>query len=277
MNCDAVRRHWELFYDSEGDSELYLQINEHLAECPDCAKWFFQQGQVEALVTAKLAAATATPETWRRVLSGVGIAQPAPARSWMIFSSCLAVAASLLLAVTLWHFSRGADAGHLSALTAAAHQTLADGARRIEFVSRSDLAVERYLKERVPFAVRCPPREDAGFEVRGGGICSIAGDPAAYVVGRVEGKEVSVFILPEERLAEFAHERAVIDREEIHHCREGQLDMVLAKIDRNVVVVIGSASPQRLERVVRAYGTYPEPAGAARSPVKPDDAPRITA
>jgi len=50
----------------------------------------------------------------------------------------------------------------------------------------------------------------------------------------------------------------VLGRETIHHCREGEFDMVLARIDRNVVVVIGKAAPQQLEQVVRAYGTYPE-------------------
>jgi hypothetical protein len=87
---------------------------------------------------------------------------------------------------------------------------------------------------------------------------------AAYVVGNVDGQDVSVFILPEERLAHFEHERNVLGREAVHHCREGAYEMVLAKIDRNIVVVIGQGSPDKLERVVRAYGTYPEaPAGDA--------------
>ncbi len=34
--------------------------------------------------------------------------------------------------------------------------------------------------------------------------------------------------------------------------------MVLTKIDRNIVVVIGHGRPEQLEKVVRAYGTYPE-------------------
>lgn len=258
MNCSESRRHWELYYDSEGDSELYLQINEHLAECPSCAKWFFQQGQFEELMTDKLSAGEPTPELWQRILAETEIVQPVAARGWTFLASFFALAASLLLAVGLWQMMPGDDLEHLSALTAAVHQGFAGNGQGIEFASASDQEVEQYLKQRVPFAVRCPPREDAGFEVRGGGICTIAGDPAAYVVGRVEDQDVSVFILPQERLSRFVHERDVLGREAIHHCREGDLDMVLAKIDRNVVVVIGRATPQKLERVVRAYGTYPE-------------------
>lgn len=257
MNCDEVRQHWELYYDSEGDSELYLQINEHLAACQGCARWFFQQAQLEDAVTAKLAASQPTAELWQRVLSETGVAQPAATRGWSFFSPFLALAASLLLIVGIWQFARQRPAEHLSALTAVVHEKLTDENGQIEFKSLSDVAVEEYLKKRVSFPVRCPPRKDAGFEVSGGGVCTIAGDQAAYVVGHVENKDVSIFILPAERLAQFVHERDVLSRETVHHCREGQYDMVLAKVDRNIVVVIGRGSPDKLEQVVRAYGTYP--------------------
>lgn len=258
MNCDDVRQHWELYYDSEGDSELYLKINEHLAECPKCAKWFFQQGQFEELVTAKLSAAESTPRLWERVLSESGIVRPVAARGWAFFSPFWALAASLLLAIGIWQMIPGEAPEHLSALTAVVHRTFAEEGRHVEFASDSDQAVEKYLKQRVKFAVRCPPRGDAGFTVQGGGVCTIAGDQAAYVVGRVDGQEVSVFILPEEHLALFSHERDVLKREKVHHCREGSYDMVMARVDRNVVIVIGEGTPQQLEQVVRAYGTYPE-------------------
>jgi hypothetical protein len=259
MNCDIVRQHWELYYDSEGDSELYLQINEHLAACQGCAKWFFQQAEFEDAVTAKLAAAQPTAELWRRVMSETGVAQPVAVRGWSFFSPFFAVAASLLLVVGIWQFRTQSQPEHLSALTATVHEQLVEGDQQVEFVSVSDAEVETYLKERVAFPVRCPPRKDAGFEVRGGGVCQIAGDSAAYVVGQVENKEVSIFILPAEHLAQFVHERDVLGRKAIHHCREGKFEMVLARIDRNIVVVIGQGSPAQLERVVRAYGTYPEP------------------
>lgn len=257
MNCDKVRQHWELYYDSEGDSELYLQINEHLAACPLCAKWFFQQAQFEDAVTARLSASEPTAELWRRVLSEIGVAQPAAARGWSFFSPLLAIAAALLLMFGIWRFAPRQSHEHLSQLTAVVHQRLADERDPVDFKSQSDEEVEGYLKTRVSFPVRCPPRKDAGFAVRGGGVCTIAGDAAAYVVGQVDNQDVSIFILPAERLEQYTHERDALKREAVHHCREGEYDMVLAQVDRNLVVVIGRGSPDKLERVVRAYGTYP--------------------
>lgn len=34
--------------------------------------------------------------------------------------------------------------------------------------------------------------------------------------------------------------------------------MVLGVIDQNAVLVIGRTTPERLEKVLKAYGTYPE-------------------
>lgn len=271
MNCDDARKHWELYHDSEGDSELYLSVNEHLAACPACSQWFRQQAAFEEALTAKLAAGAPTPDLWRRVLADVGVVQPVAPRGWSFLGPFFALAAALLIAVGLWQYGGTAEPDHLSALTAAVHRELSSGAAPIGFTSDSDVAVESYLKQRVAFPVRCPPRKDAGFIVRGGGVCEIAGDPAAYVCGQVGDGEVSVFILPEERLAQFVHERDALAKETIHHCREGDFDMVLAKIDRNIVVVIGHGSPAQLEKVVRAYGTYPEGPAANdwRSPRKP--------
>ncbi len=258
MNCNEVRQHWELYYDSEGDSELYLRINEHLAACQGCAKWFFQQAEFEDALTARLAAANPTAEVWQRVLCKTGVARPAVARTWSFFGSLLALAAAILLIVGVWQFAplqRTPEA--LSRLTAVVHRQLTEESKRIEFTSLSDIEVETYLKQRVSFPVRCPPRKDAGFAVRGGGVCTIAGQTAAYVVGQVDRRDVSLFILPAERLDEFAREGDALRRVAIHHCREGEYEMVLARIDRNVVVVIGRSSPERLERIIRAYGTYP--------------------
>lgn len=259
MNCDKVRQHWELYHDSEGDSELYLQINEHLAECQTCAKWFFQQAHLEELVNAKLAASKPSSELWQHVLADTGVVTSTAARSWTLFSSFVAVAASLAIVVAIWNAIPKHEAPHLSALAVVVHQQITEEQKPVEFISASDEEIEQYLKTRVPFAVRCPPRVDAGFEVRGGGICSIAGDVAAYVVGRVEAQDVSIFILPVERLEQFTHERDLLGRENIHHCHKGEFEIVMAKIDRNVVIVIGKGTPLQLERVVRAYGTYPEP------------------
>ncbi|MBW3597092.1 MAG: zf-HC2 domain-containing protein [Planctomycetes bacterium] len=264
MNCEETRRHWDLYHDSEGDGELYLQVNQHLAECPACAKWFYEQSRLEDVLVEKLRGGpktSPTPELWNSVLAKAGVVE-APrslARSCLFFlGGGLAVAASVLIAVFV--LSRGSDlhAGpSLSQLTAQHHQSFAQGQQAADFASRSDLDVEAYLQRRVAFPVRCPPRQDTGFFVQGAGVCRLERSEAAYLVGEVDGASVSIFLLPSDSLRRFPHQYQALQREYTHRCREGKYEMIMAQIDGSVVLVVGQVDPGRLQRVLRAYGSYP--------------------
>jgi hypothetical protein len=257
MTCDEVRRHWNLYHDSEGDAELHFRIGEHLAMCPECAQWFDEESRLEHLIVDKLRSVPETPELWDRVLARSGLTPPSPARRWMILVGIAACAASAAVvwfgAAALFPPSKEADLAELAALW---HQRLVDGRVEVPFRSRSDAEVERYLKTRVSFPVRCPPRQDAGFAVRGTGICALADRPAAYLLGQVGDAPVSIFVLPSDSLDTFPHERDSIRREGTHHCRQDPYEMVASVIDHNVVLVIGRAEPNRLLKVLNAYGTY---------------------
>ncbi len=259
MNCNEARQHWNLYHDSEGDAELHFQIGEHLAICADCAEWFSLQSRLESLLAEKLSSQSATPELWNEVLSRSGLMQPVPARRWLWFAGVAACAAVLVIAVGWsWNWSRSQPLPDLANLTAARHERLAVGEEIPQFESRSDVAVEEYLRKRVSFPVRCPPRKDAGFAVQGAGVCKLAEQPAAYLSGRVDQEPVSIFVLPRDSLAAFPRQQEALGKEKTHQCREGQYAMVLRVIDKNAVLVIGRAEPERLEKVLTAYGTYPE-------------------
>ncbi len=259
MNCQEVREHWGLYHDSEGDPELFLRINAHLGECPACAEWFHKESRLEGLLVERLSAAEATPELWARVLAHAGVQAPRTLslRRWLFLASSLALAASVLLAVTVWLGTR--DGTSLSQLSADVHRNVSGGNTDLEFESGSDLEVEGYLRQRVTFPVRCPPRNDSGFVVAGAGTTRLADESAAYVFGHVDGRPVSVVILARESLARFPHHENALRQEGTHRCREGRHEMVMREIDRNIVVVIGDADGDRLERVLNAYGTYHAP------------------
>lgn len=259
MTCNEARRHWNLYHDSEGDAELHFQINEHLAVCPECAEWFAQQSRFENLLVDRLRSGSATPALWNKVLTNCGLRRQAPSRRWVLLSGVVACAAALALGA-LWHgrLSRTATAADLAWLGAARHERLAQGQETVQFASQSDLEVDKYLRQQVSFPVRCPPRQDAGFAVQGAGACRLGDQPAAYLLGKVDQSPVSIFVLPRDGLEAFPHQAAALRREKTHHCREGQYAMVLGVIDKNAVLVIGQADPDRLEKVLKAYGTYAE-------------------
>jgi len=260
MNCEEARRHWSLYHDSEGDSELYVQINDHLAHCPACAEWFHQESHLEGLIAQRLQDGAPTAQLWQAVLQGAGIQRPRPVRRWVLFGgmggTLLAVAAGLLVAAWLGVFSAEDAAPDLAYLAAGQHEQLAAGNLKFDYSSTSDLAVENYLRSRVNFPVRCPPRRDTGFAVQGAGVSQLAGQATAYVFGSVDGRPVSVFILSRDSLSKFPAQQRAVRNGVIHRDCPGAVDMLLAEIDQNVVLVIGPVGPQRLSRVLKAYGTY---------------------
>jgi anti-sigma factor RsiW len=258
MTCAEARQHWHLYHDSEGDARLHLEIEEHLACCPACAEWFHLQSRLEHLITEKLAEPPADSALWAQVLAGAGLKPTKPARRWFLFAGVAACAAAMLLMIGgLGHF-RPTHHTDLAQVSATWHERLQSGEEPVQFASDSDEQVEAFLKGRVPFPVRCPPRKDAGFTVRGAGVCEIEGRPAAYLRGEVGAAPVSILVLPRNSLDSFPAQLEAVRRRGIHHAPAGQYAMVLREFDRNAIVVVGRADPTALEKVVNAYGSYPD-------------------
>lgn len=269
MNCHQTQRHWHLYYDSEGDADLHLQVNEHLAMCLSCAKWFYEEGRLEDLATDKLrgsetGSSKPTEELWDRVFHHCewrdpALRRPASRRRWprRRVLAMIGLAGCALAALGVWFV--GGDEPNLARLSAAQHQGLLSGRTKVPFASESDQQIEAYLRRMVNFPVRCPPRKDCGFAVHGAGVCRLADDQAAYVVGQVDGKQVSVFVLPRECLSHFPAQMSALSRAPTQHCRQGDFDLVFAQVDRNVILVVGRAPADRLLQVLRAYGSYGEP------------------
>lgn len=272
MNCDQARAHWHLFHDSEGDAEVHHQINEHLAMCPDCSRWFFQQSRLEDALSDALKHGVPTEALWANIQKEVLTAQPASSRSWSFLRNVLTVAACLFILVSaaVWFTAgRGVmarDAYDLAAYSTSIHDALSSGREAIMFASRSDVEVEKYLRRQVSFPVRCPPRGDVGFQVEGGGVCRFEQDSVAYVVGKVDEKPISVFILPRDVLSKLPDINKTLASDAQHWERRGGMDVVMASIDRNVVLVVGKNGPERLRGVLNAYGTYHDHAPASQAP-----------
>jgi hypothetical protein len=256
MICAEVRQHWMLYLDSEGNAVLHLHINEHLAECPACAEWFERRRRLERAVQSRLSTGRPTPELWDRVLSGAG-ALPRPGRlRRLAWGGALAAAA--LLAVALGLFARSAAAPHLSREAAGLHDRWLHGEVRPEFASHSDHEVDRFLKAWAPFPVHCPPRGDVDFAVRGAGFCTMCDRPGAFIVGEVEESPVTIVVLDRGSLTAFPRDEGRLRDGHHHRCREGNFDMVSGLVADNIVIVTGTAPPEALEKLLDAYGTYPD-------------------
>jgi anti-sigma factor RsiW len=255
MNCAEARQHGMLYLDGEADPGLHRRIRDHLGACQACADWFARQQHLEQAVAERLAAGGETPELWARVLQRAGLRRPARRRR-LALAGALAAAAAVGLAV--WAgFRPSGRTPELARDAAELHARWERNELRPELVSASDREVDRYLKAKVPFRAHCPPRSDVGFSVQGAGVCWVEGSQqAAYIVGRVGQAPVSILVLDRSSLAAFPRDRAHLAGGRRHRCREGAYEMVSSVVADNVVVVIGTASPDALEKLLNAYASY---------------------
>ncbi len=261
MNCHEARRHWDLYHDSEGDAELHFQLNEHLENCAECAEWFHGQSRLESLLRDRLNRVSTNDSPavdWSKVLARAGVTHAKRSNVWSILGTVVvALAAGILLMIGfVGGFSRN-KLPDLASLSAEVHDEVLAGNLRPDFESESDLDIDRYLVNHVPFPVRCPPRRDSGFVVRGAGLCKVADQSTAYVIGSVDQQPVSVFVLPQESLEKFPLQRDELSRAARTSCRKGQTEIAISIIDRNLVLVAGNVTQAKLTRVLNSYGTYP--------------------
>ncbi len=253
MNCTEARQHWVPYLDSESDPELHVRIRVHLGECPACASWFAEQQKLEQGIGQCLSAGTSTPDLWTRILSKAEInSPPARRRRWRVVVGVLTAAALVLLVLMIVPSGGPSQAKELARNAAEWHEQRMRGNVSPDFVSTSDQEVDGYLKAKVPFRVHCPPRTDVRFTVQGAGVCFMKNQrQAAYIVGHVGKAPVSILVLDRASLEGFPQRG-------FQHYQEGAYQVASGVIADNVVVVIGTTSPDVLERLLHAYGSYHE-------------------
>jgi hypothetical protein len=184
---------------------------------------------------------------WNRILNRIGIRQSVlRRRRWLALAGGLA-AAVVLAVLTGLFFGKRSPSPELARSAADWHQQRLEGKLRPDFVSSSDQEVDRYLKTSAPLRVHCPPRTDVNFQVQGAGVCVLGQRQAAYIVGHVDQAPVSILVLDKAAW-----------RGGPHRSQEGDYQVVSGVIADNLVVIIGTTPPDKLETLLHAYGSYHE-------------------
>ena len=83
MKCNEVQTMQGPYLDSELDAKTTLEIEQHLAACPACARLFAQEQKLEARITAGLNRGSRTAALWaqieREVADASSSSRPRPA------------------------------------------------------------------------------------------------------------------------------------------------------------------------------------------------------
>ena len=80
MKCEELQSLHGAYLDSELDARTTLEIQEHLAACPECARAFAAEAKLEARVTTGLKRGERTPSVWDKIEQQVMTAAAAESR-----------------------------------------------------------------------------------------------------------------------------------------------------------------------------------------------------
>jgi anti-sigma factor RsiW len=254
MRCHEVRKFWGPYLDSELDARTSFEIEQHLEACPDCARVFDAEKELDERIFATLRAGEKTNKLWAGIETEV--AAPRLAQRLVHFARTRKRAVFALLAVglgvlafALWPRERTLD---LAVAVAHDHTKYVTGAMQPQFDALPSLELLNQTSGRLDAAAFAKLPAAPDFRSQGKRLCHLSGVPVAWTLARVGQLPVSVVVL---RRAELDRFPQVQERLQAGHAvvcsRSGRFQFAARVVGEHVVCAIAATSRERLEDLVR--------------------------
>jgi anti-sigma factor RsiW len=184
------------FIDSELSSGESQGIEQHLADCPQCALRVLSATQLKAATVRARQRFAAPPEALARLAEQLRPQEPKKTARIYSFRSFAwtTLAASLVLAASLIGWRQTRQTSALSAELLDQHlATLSSGASP-EVLSTDRHTVKPWFQGKLPFSFNLPDVLPADTTLKGGDLTYLDGQPAALLLFNIHKHEVSVFV-----------------------------------------------------------------------------------
>jgi anti-sigma factor RsiW len=203
MKCEDARRYVGPYLDSELDPKSSFELARHLEVCADCKDRFDSEGVLERALAKELARPEPGDDaTWERALRRAQGPRNGRWRWAAAASGGLAAAAILV-----WLLALGGNG--LASDLRKDYQKHAQGGSPLELSSRNPREVEKFFKDRMGLSVPVPV--PSGWELLGGRKCALRGIPTAFILYRLQGRDVTAYIFPSDHLDRFKGSGALHD------------------------------------------------------------------
>ncbi len=200
MDCRDFKV-WLVFRDG-GDADISRAARAHRRDCPPCDRLYRADEGLEQTLAAGIQT-TKVPDGMAqraRALASESIDAPRVRRStWLRKGLTPALAFGLILVVMVWN----PFTNPLSSLDAIGNYALANHTRRdmaMAFTVDETPDPQAWFFQRLNYRITLPDLQDRGLTLRGGRECSIGPHKAAYLFYDDNGKPVSVFIIPADKI-----------------------------------------------------------------------------
>jgi anti-sigma factor RsiW len=200
MNCHDVHDLLNPYSDGELDLIRHVEIEEHLAECSECAE---QEKSLRSLRTALAASSLyhrAPAGLRERIQSAAPVAPPRPRpRSWMPFASAAAilflVGVSATLTVLVLRKGPSADE-RLAEWVVAGHIRSLQVNHLTDVTSTDRHTVKPWFRGKLDFSPPVPDLSGPGFDLSGGRLDYVRDRQVVALVYYCRAHAINLFIWP---------------------------------------------------------------------------------
>jgi len=184
------------FIDGELSSNETYEVQQHLTDCHECALRVLSATQLKAATARAAQQFAVPPEALARLTAQLSPQEPKKTARIYSFRSVTwaAVAAGLLLAVSLLGWRQNRQATALSAELLDQHLAVLSGGASPEVISTDRHTVKPWFQGKLPFSFNLPDVLPADTTLKGGDLAYLNGQPAALLLFTIHKHEVSVFL-----------------------------------------------------------------------------------
>jgi anti-sigma factor RsiW len=251
MRCHEARALDTAYLDSELDSRTSLEIDQHLADCAGCRRYFDVQQKLDVRIDAVLRGGTRDPQLWCQIEAQISEnSSPALVKHRWRRAPAFAIAASVALAITWVAWPRPLP-NPLVAAVAVDHLKYLNGSMPPQFeeepsseaLARTDGRLDRSAFFKLPASAKFTPE--------GKRLCKIEGVPIAWMMGSSAGTPISVVVMKQSEITSFpALRKRFEDGHRIACFKAGDFEFGARVVDGHVVCVVGDLPRSEIESLL---------------------------
>ncbi len=252
MKCSEVRNLVRLYLDSELEPKPSLEVEQHLASCPECAGLYQAEEKFDDRLFQALSRGRRTPALWEAIELKIQPARPSrrPARLWRLAFAAGAAAILLLAGLFYRHTTRKVE---LAFAVEECHNAYAHRITSPEFTNAVPETILRELDNRLDAAAFSYRPSAAAYKAEGGRLCHVSKVPTAVVLGHYQNTPVTIFVMKKSELVNFPNTKRRLESGEAVVCsRVGPYHFAARLVGDHVVCAMGEASMLALEALVQS-------------------------